>query len=153
MGRGRPGPAPDMHRFDPDKLFQALATLPAQARAAFALACAERLAHGADQDLSRETAEMTRATRDLATQYVRVAAMEPEALATLATRLDASADLDNDSAAACAHLLAFLRCGDAQTVVWAAQRAVDAADSFAQWPIRQATWICSGPIRTPVQRS
>ena len=121
-----------MYRFDPDVLKEALAGFPAEARVAFALACAERLAHISLSASNPEARELATTARNFAQQFVAGAAINPDEISVLAVQLESCPHLDSDEIAASAYVLDCLRANDPQAAVWAAQRAYDARDLAAQ---------------------
>ena len=121
-----------MHRFDAADLTRQLDALPIEARVAFALACAERLASYSSRPDDSQTRELAQAARELARQSLAGASIAPEALGTLAARLESLPDIDDDDVAACAYVLECLRTGAAQAAVAAAERAYGARERVVE---------------------
>ena len=121
-----------MYRFDPGTLKEALAGFPAEARVAFALACAERLAQLSQSASDPEARELATNARNFAQQFVAGGAVHPDDVSVLAVQLESCPHLDSDDIAASAYVLDCLRANDPQAAVWAAQRAYDARDLAAQ---------------------
>ena len=116
-----------MHRFDPTVLHAQLSELPQVAQAAFALACAERLAATA-----ASLPEQTEAVLRHARLYVGGDHLEDPVVAGTLAKLEAEADIDDDVNAAAFYVLECCRRSNAQAAVWAAQRAYDHSDAIAQ---------------------
>lgn len=121
-----------MHRFDAAELTRQLEALPIEARVAFALACAERLAGRTSRPAGSQTQELAQAAREMARQSLAGVAIDPDALDTLAARLDSLPDIDDDDVAAYAYTLECQRTGDVQAAVAAAERAYDARERLAE---------------------
>ncbi len=123
---------PAVYRYDPEELKRRLAELPARARVAFALACAERLSVYSRHSSGSAEYELARAARELGRRYVAGAAIADDELRALTSRLESSPDIDDDDLAACAFVLECMRGGEVQPAVRAAERALDARERAAE---------------------
>ena len=101
------------------------------ARAAFALACAERTQEFCALPRDDQTRATMRAALAAASAAIGEGLLAPH-LAVMLAKLEGSPGLDDDAAAATAYALRCLQSGDAQEAVWSAQRAYDARDAAAQ---------------------
>ena len=121
-----------MYRYDSAELKRRLGELPATARVAFALACAERLTAYSRHSSDSVEYELAKAARELGRRYVAGAAIADDELDALTSRLESSPDIDDDDMAACAFVLECMSTGEVQPAVWAAERALDARERAAE---------------------
>jgi hypothetical protein len=123
---------PRLLAFDEALIQSRLARLPAQARVAFALACAERLQPCAGFLNDPSAVGLVRQILDQTLDATCLSATPPPGLAKLSRALEAAHYLDDDAAAAVAFAVRCHFSGDAREAALAARRAYEARDHEAQ---------------------
>jgi hypothetical protein len=116
-----------MLEFNAASLSEQLQGLPHRARAAFALACATRLASWIPSSES-----LAQSARQLADDFVQGNTFNIDEARQVLEQLDESPDLDTDPVSSSYYALTCCITGEAQQAFWAAQVAYDATDSEAQ---------------------
>lgn len=123
---------PPLFRFDEDGLRSALSGLPAAAQSAFAQACAWRLLQSGRNTLSVPDRKLCVSALQIARSFVDVGEVNRGTQEPLLREVMGNPSVDDDGMAATAFVLGHMTAFDVQQVLWAARRAYDDADAFAQ---------------------
>jgi len=121
-----------MRTFESNELLSRLRLLGPEARASFALACAERLQPYREFSDDPNAVTLVRKVLDTAFDCISRNTASLEKLRLLSADLEKAPYLDDDAAASAAYVARCLLSGEAENAVWAGQRGYDARDREAQ---------------------